>query len=99
MVPIRSLPAHNLTAMNLFDTAILLFNAKSTQRVQPPAEAGNLSNTVMDFKTAALREAGIVHPLFDNDAGASPLELHVDILELFEKLQQNLHSRLHSSRC
>src|SRR5438132_2686511 len=78
--------------------ATLLFDSKSAKWIQSPGHSRNFSNAVVDFDPAAIGETRMPRPLIDNAPRTFPFKVHVDVLELFEKLQQNLDSRLDPSR-
>src|SRR5207249_6725962 len=85
-------------AVDLFKLTTLLFDAQGAQGIQAACDAGDFPHAVVNFDTAPGGETGKARPLLDNAARASSLELHVDVLELFEKLQQNLDTRLDSAQ-
>src|SRR5437868_15092741 len=74
--------------------AVFLFDSKRTQGIQASSHTRDLSDTVMDFDMAIIGETRASSPLVDDASRTLSLEIQVDVLELFEKLQQNLSSRL-----
>src|SRR5204862_5065002 len=73
-----SVPLRHISAVNVFDVAILLFNSKRAQRIQATSDPGDLANAIVDLDLTAICETRKADPLIDDSARAFSFKIQVN---------------------